>query len=227
MARSYSLVRRSPSSVDIRINQRSDVQSYIFKSSANFDGTYVDTQIVPFNGFKSLTADISTFDSSATSRGQSRFYFNPDDYTLSQSYISNTSTFWLKLAEVKNGVEQAAGPAHMVLPYNSNPERIVTIAGTAPSAVSITGSLEIQLPGQCVGFKINNNGSNPVMVAFEKNGPEFTVSPQSTSPEGLSALFSSVHQIFVRGAGGSSAFSSIFSQRSGKSLDCLKVLINY
>ncbi len=216
MARSYSLAKRTPTLVDVRVSQKATVQSYIFKASANFDGSFTNLQAVPIYGFKSPSVDLSGFDASNSSRNQTRFIFNPDDYTVGSSFVSNSKTFWLKVAEIIGGVEQTAGPAHMVLPFDGCVERIIAMSGSAPNGASIANSMEIQLPSQCVGTRIQNNSSNPLMIAFNLNGPEITISPLATHFEPLYSSAPIVHQIFVRGAGGTAAFDAVFTTRNGR-----------
>ena len=104
---------------------------------------------------------------------------------------------------------------HLILPYISQPNRPIMLSGTAPEASSLASSLEIQLPMQVNNVQIQNNGSNPLFVAFEPTGPEFEVYPVSSAPNlNLYETYPASSQLFVRATGGTTTFNLISALRN-------------
>ena len=216
MARSISVYRRKPNLIDLFVRQRPNVAAYRFKAGTNFDDASPTLfQIVPSAGYKSLSVpdDIGFVDSQF--RGCTRFTFNPADYTVAVPAVSDLKNLWIKIAPVSTS--GAVGPDesyHLVLPSNLYPQRSVVISGIAPNVGSLTSSLELQLPMLCNNWEFQVTGSVAVFVAFESNGAEWQVNPLSTYQTNFSKAYENTSQIFVRGNGGTSAFTAIFSQRN-------------
>ncbi len=103
---------------------------------------------------------------------------------------------------------------HLILPYSTQPNRSFILNGTAPNKADLAHSLEIQLPMQVNDLQVQNNGGVDIYVAFEPTGPEFTVTPLSSSFTNLKTIFQSTSQIFVRGNGSSSIFNVIAAARN-------------
>lgn len=214
MPRSLSITRRRPGLIDCSLPARAGVASYNFQWAANFDGAYATFQNVPATGIMApkvqSVIDVGFTDSQF--RGRTRFVFSPNlDYG-----IPDTKQIWLRIQQV--GVDGTLGAfeaGQLVLPYESTPNRTVIIAGTAPSATSISGSLEIQLPQQLYNPIIQNNavGTN-LFIAWEAGGPEFDVPPVLTSAIDFFQTYAITHQLFVRGGGATAAFSAVFALRN-------------
>ncbi len=242
MARILSLYRRRPKLIDVNLQSGpyapsalgqaagKVAASYDFQVSSNCDGTFTTFQNVPASGgYRSPTAQdsVAGFDSEQFSQSRTpyltRFAFNPIDYmtggavntVFSTAGVSDATPIWLRVIQknLDTSTNTASAP-HLILPYPIIPQRPVIVGGTAPNAVSIAGSLEIQLPMQCNGIQIQNNGSNVLMVAFESTGVEFTVPPLSTEFTDLGMTYQTASQIFVRGVGGTTAFNMISAMRN-------------
>lgn len=139
----------------------------------------------------------------------------PSNYGLPDSAF-----FWLKLVYVDSAGDDIpsilvpAGPspsaATLVLPPFVGNEQ-AGFNATAPSETSLADSLQIDLPRQMSNFRIRNLSTTiPLYVAFQEGGPEIVVPGQASSQEsiGFEGLVSS---IWVRGSGGTAAFSAQFT----------------
>jgi hypothetical protein len=133
----------------------------------------------------------------------------PSNYGLPDSAF-----FWLKLVYVNSADADMSSPAPsaatLVLPPFVGNEQSGFNA-TAPSEAALADSLQIDLPRQMSNFRIRNLSTTiPLYVAFQEGGPEIVVPGQATSQEsiGFDGLVSS---IWVRGSGGTAAFSAQFT----------------
>jgi hypothetical protein len=128
--------------------------------------------------------------------------------------LPDEAFFWLKLVYVDSTGAEMTSPAPsaatLVLPPFVGNEQSGFNA-TAPSEASLVDSLQIDLPRQMSNFRIRNLSTTiPLYVAFQEGGPEIVVPGQTTSQEsiGFEGLVSS---IWVRGSGGTAAFSTQFT----------------
>lgn len=209
MARTLSVYRRRPGLVDLTIASRPGVRAFIFKHAPNFDVGAVPFQQVPITGYRSPSAPIGPAEGF---RGLTRFAFNPSDYG-----IDDAKPIWLRVSAVN--VDGSVGPdeaLHLVMPFPPHGRRAIVLNGLAPSGADVSESLELNLPFQCQGLEIQNNGSQNLHVAFEPGGPEFLVFPLSTGYTNLAVNYPAFHQIFVRGDGGPVNFSAVTSARDEK-----------
>jgi hypothetical protein len=133
----------------------------------------------------------------------------PSNYGLPDSAF-----FWLKLVYVNSSDADMSSPAPsaatLVLPpYVGNEQ--AGFNATAPTGTSIADSLRIDLPRQMSNFRVRNLSTTiPLYVAFQEGGPEIVVPGQVSSQEsiGFDGIVSSV---WVRGSGGTAAFSAQFT----------------
>jgi hypothetical protein len=133
----------------------------------------------------------------------------PSNYGLPDSAF-----FWLKLVFVDSSDSEmtspAPGAATLVLPPFVGNEQSGFNA-TAPSGTTIADSLQIDLPRQMSNVRVRNLSTTiPLYVAFQEGGPEIVVPGQTSSQEsvGFDGIVSS---IWVRGSGGTAAFSVQFA----------------
>jgi hypothetical protein len=219
-----SLAYRRPGIVDVRVPLRPGIRAFQFQAASNFDAVFADLQLVPNSGFVGaaiLAEDpvrlrVASGLMGDPPRGHARFLFNPNFYTGAVPAVADGTPFFLRVRPVDDaGSVGTAEAMQMVLPYDSAPSRPVILSGTAPSGAGIANSLEIQLPGQCHDFDFQNNGNADLFVAFERPGAEYTVSPVTSAFKSFKMRHPSVSQVFVRGGGGTTAFSSIFTLRTG------------
>jgi hypothetical protein len=203
MPRSISVYRRRANLIDMNWPSRVNVQSYILKAATNFDGVFSSFANVSANGFRSKSVVDYSF-TSEQFRGKTRIMFNPTDFSL-----SDTQPIWIRIAAVATGgVIGSDETIHLILPYQPPANRMFILSGTAPSAVSIANSLELQLPQQCKNVIIQvNDAANDLYVAFEPNGTEFRVPTLKSDYTNFQSVYASVSQLFIRGNGGTSLFN--------------------
>ena len=130
--------------------------------------------------------------------------------------INDATPIWLQIVQKnKDGTSNTAEAPQLIQPYSSQPNRTVILSGTAPLAGTIYSSLEIQLPMQVNNVQIQNNGSNPLFVAFEPTGPEWEVYPVGTAPNlNFYETYTASSQLFVRATTGSTTFNFIGALRN-------------
>jgi len=133
----------------------------------------------------------------------------PSNYGLPDSAF-----FWLKLVYVNAAGSEMTNPAPsaatLVLPPFVGNEQ-AGFNATAPSQTSITDSLRIDLPRQMSNFRVRNLSTTiPLYVAFQEGGPEIVVPGQASSQESI-GFEGIVSSIWVRGSGGTAAFSAQFT----------------
>jgi len=223
MARYLSIYRRRTNLVDLNLQARVGAASYQFQAASNFDAAFNTFQVVPATGFRSVSTPDTGFDGeqfrgpqgAASPVGFTRFKFAPSDYTVAVPAVNDALPFYVRIIQTDvSGVVHPAESMELILPYNPEPNRPVILSGNAPNAASLAGSLEIQLPMQVLNSQFQNNGANDLFVAFEPTGAEFRVPPLSTLQTNLVTTYPSITQLFVRGAGGVTAFNFIGALRN-------------
>ena len=218
MARLLTLHRRRANLVDLTLQVQPGVAAYQFQAATNFDAAFTTFDTVPSGGKASQTATDLAIDGSSKFRGLTRFLFNPADYATTG--VSETKPMFVRVLFVPfvgAGVTSVPGTpsgTHMVLPYDSSPDRPIVLNGTAPGATSMTGSLELQLPGQCRNLQIQVNGAADMWVAFEPGGPEFRIPALSVEFTSLSLFAPVVTQLFFRGDGAATTFNAVMGLKN-------------
>lgn len=205
MARPFSVYKRTANLVDLIWEAVPGIKSYKFEYSSNFDGTFTDMQEVPAGGFSSPS--VLPDGAFVNLRQSVRFRFNPSDYS-----ISDSDPFFLRVTPVDwAGVEGDTGPMQMIVPYGTQPNRPIILSGTSVQGADVSESLIIHLPSQVVGANIKVQSGSPLVISFEEEGDEYKIF--STGP-GLDNNFPSFSAIRLRGDGGDSVFSAMFSLRN-------------
>lgn len=133
----------------------------------------------------------------------------PSNYGLPDSAF-----FWLKLVYINAAAAEMTNPAPsaatLVLPPFVGNEQ-AGFNATAPSETSIADSLRIDLPRQMSNFRVRNLSTTiPLYVAFQEGGPEVVVPGQASSQESI-GFEGIVSSLWVRGSGGTAAFSTQFT----------------
>lgn len=138
-----------------------------------------------------------------------RMIFKPGNYSL-----SDTDAFWLRLFYIDGaGAEMsnpAPGAATLVLPPFSGPGQSGFTA-TAPVGAGFANSVQIDLPRAMENLRVmNNDGTNPLFVAFDGGGPEIKI------PAGkeITGFLGTASSLFVRSTGGSVEFTTTFAYAS-------------
>lgn len=214
MPRVISVDRRRNGIVDLSVRRRAGVKGFQFKASSNWDGAFTLFESVPNHGFKSATCPEAAYGYGRYDHVV-RFLFNPTDYTVGVPAVRDDTPFYILAAPIND--DGSVGPneaIHVILPYNSAPNRSFVMAGTAPSGANLAASIEVQLPQNCNDFDISNDGAANLYVAFERPGAEYLVQPTSTAFKSFEQAFTNVNQVFLRGAGGSTTVSIAFTIRN-------------
>jgi hypothetical protein len=213
MPRSISVSRRRANLVDLTVRRRPGVRAFQFKAAANFDAAFTLFETVPNVGVRNGPPDIGP--DAACFKDQVRFLFNPDLYTATAPGCVDANPFFILIAPVSDaGVVGSDEAMHLLLPYSSAPNRPVVLQGNIPSGAGLANSIEIQLPMQCNDFDIQNDGGADLYVAFERPGFEYRVQPVTTAFKTFEQTYTSVSQLFLRGAGGATVMSATFTLRN-------------
>ncbi len=218
MARTISIVRRRPNIVDLQVPLRTNVSGFRFKAAANWDsGSFTAFQDVPNAGFRSATVADPALGTSKYSQF-CRFIFNPADYTTGVPAVVDNAPIFIRLAPLDLSGNPGSDEAiHVIMPYNSIGNRSFVLRGTVPAGVAQTNALEIQLPFSCNDFDIQNDGAADLFASWENPGGEYRILPVSSDFRSLNMTFTTISQIFVRGAGGTTTMSAIFTVRNNPS----------
>jgi hypothetical protein len=205
-ARIFSILRRRPGIIDFITPIQppsSGVVGYRLKTDASQDpsGAFATT-IMTKNLYGYEDPDVRGM--SPIQPGEHvRIVFKPQNFSLTDA------AFWLKLVFVNASNAEMGTPAPsaptLVLPPFDGPVQ-TGFNSTAPSGTDITQSLRIDLPRAMDNFRLRTIGSPSIYLAFQEGGPEIIV-PTTQEGIGFDGLVTS---FWVRGSGGSSAFSATF-----------------
>lgn len=216
MPRSLSITRRRAGLIDASMPLRPGVSSYNVQWATNFDAAYATFQNMPAVGMTSPGVRSLIDNSFADSqyRGKTRFIFNPNEYG-----IPDLNPIWLRIQAVNNDGSLGAFEAgQLILPYSSQPNRVITISGTAPAGNVQSDCLEIQLPMQFQNPTHQNNAAaTDLFISYEPGGSEYRVRPIATVFELLNYTYGANSQIFVRGGGATASFAIIGSLKNNPS----------
>ncbi len=213
MPKVISISDRKPLRVDAQVRNRSDVYALQFQASSNWDGVFTPFETVNKHGKMSRTV-IDPGSIGSQFRDQTRFLFNPNDYTTTVPAVNDDLPFWIKIAPVSRaGVVGTAGDPHLVLPFKAIANRSFNINGVAPN-VTAANAIEIVLPFQCNNISLKVTGANDLLFSFDRNGYEYIVSPETTNYTNFEKAFASFSSIFVRGSGGVTNFYANISLRT-------------
>jgi len=206
--------------------------SYDFYVGANFDtASFTKFQNVPASGgytspTLSLPGKSIAFDGEQFSQKRTpyltRFRFAPSDYqtgglvntAFTTAGVTDLTPIWIQVVQNNlDGTSNTVTAPWLVLPFNSEPNRPILLAGTAPNGP--TTPLEIQLPMQCNNIQIQNTSTTSnLMVAFEPGGPYFTVYQATVEGLNLYETYPSAYQLFVYGESNTCTFNVIAALRN-------------
>jgi len=206
-ARLFSVPRRKAGMVDLITPIRSDVEGYRLKAASNFDGSFTTLLTAPVYGY----VDPEVAGSQHTSYGGEnvRIIFKPSKYGL-----SDTGALWLKLYFIIGGVEQTTAPnapsaATLLSPIGGLPTTMQGIQGATTVQSSVANSQQIDFPRLVENVHIRNLSTGAdLFVAFDAEGPEVQVKPQTQDLQGFMGTVSS---IWVRSTSASAPFSMTFT----------------
>lgn len=209
--RLFSILRRKNSLLDFSIPPQPEsagVAGYRFKTDTDPGGAFATTAFnSPINGF--VDASVAGPQNVIQPGNNCRIIIDPSAHGIDDNYA-----FWVKMYYLDAvGTEMttpAPSAATLVLPPFVGNEQSGFNA-TAPSGVALANSLRIDLPRQMSNFRVRNLSTTiPLYVAFQEGGPEIVVPGQTLSQEsvGFDGIVSS---LWVRGSGGTAAFSTQFT----------------
>jgi hypothetical protein len=209
--RDFTVIRRRPNYVDIITPKRAGVYGYRLQAATNFDASFT-TILTASIGSGYLDPNINPSKINAiNAMDQIRIIFDPNTFTGTAS-ITDAKQFWLRFVPVD--AAGSAGTPGAVGLIVTDGERIgnsrMQIAGTAPQGAAVANSLRIDLPCSAQDFYIKNENAaagNALFVSTQALGPEIQVSGQET----LKAYDGTISSLYVRGSGGTAAFSASFS----------------
>lgn len=218
MPRSISVIRRTPGVIDLTVRRRPGIIGFRFSAAANFDSAvFTAFQVVPNYGYKSLTApDLGGIGNQF--RDLVRFLFNPSDYTATVAAVRDDVPFYIKIeSQNLDGTFNPAEAMHMIMPAHWTANRPILLQGTVPAGLTQLNSIEIQLPMSCIDWEIQNDGAADIYMSFERGavaGPEYRLQPATSIFRSMEQYVTTVSQIFMRGAKGSTTVSAIFTARN-------------
>lgn len=209
--RDFTVIRRRPNYLDIITPKRVNVAGYRLQAATNFDQSFTTILTASIgSGYLDPSINPSVI-SSVNNNDHIRIVFNPNTFTGTAG-ITDTKQFWLRFVPVDfAGSAGTAGARGLIL---TDSDRIgnsrMQIAGTAPQGAAVANSLQLDLPCAAQDFYIKNENAaagNALYVSTTPNGAEIQVSGQET----MKAFDGMVSTLYVRGSGGTAAFSASFS----------------
>lgn len=210
--RIFSILRRKPGFIHFTTplldSITTSVVGYRLKTDTDPGGTF-GTTVVTVTNTGLIDPAVAGPQNPIQPGNLVQILMKPSNYGLPDS-----AYFWLKLVYVDSSGSEMLSPAPsaatLVLPPFVGNEQSGFNA-TAPSGAALANSLQIDLPRQMSNFRVRNLSTTlPLYVAFQEGGPEVVVPGQASSQEsiGFDGLVSS---IWVRGSGGTVAFSTQFT----------------
>jgi hypothetical protein len=212
MARSISCVTRKTNLIGLVVPERPGKIGFRFSFAVNFDAAFTALQVVPNHGFRSVSVPPTAFGNGTPFKNQVGFIFRPSDYTATIPAMIDGIPLYLRVeAQNPSGTFDSPEAMHLVLPNRNDPNAPFMLRGTVPNAANLAASLEIQLPGRNFNWRIKVDGGSNLEVALDPGGPEYVVLPEPTTGRSYEQVYSSISQLFLRGAGGTSNISSTFT----------------
>lgn len=210
----FSVAYRAPHIVDLLIPKQVNTEGYRIKGSPQFDGSpaFVTLFTAAIGaGFVDPAVDVRKL-SYMPGTNRVRAVFDPDTYTGSAAIVDGAQ-FWLVFTPVSGGVAGTdSDPVLVLAPSQHNGTERIAIQGSAPVGVALANSLSICLGRRMTGFTFkNNDGANPLFVAFSRNGQEIEVPAGAGLNRHSLAGMGSTSTLLVRSTGGAVSFSADFT----------------
>lgn len=211
MSRDFNVIRRRPGIVDMLTPKRANVGGYRIQAAPNFDGVFTTLFTAPISSGYLDPAINPAVLHYVNNNDHIRMVFNPATFTGTAG-ITDTLDFWMRFVPVDfTGTPGTAGnPALVLTDAEHYGNSRVLIAGNAPAAADVTGSLQLELPFTTQDLYIKNEeatGGHALYLADLAGGPEQQISPQETA----TIFHGPVDLLVVRGSGGTARFSASFT----------------
>lgn len=210
MSRLLSCIRRRPRYADFLTPVTAGVALYRLKRASVPEGPYTTFLSVSNVGFLDPAINPLVVDAQQTG-DQVRIVIDPVPYG-----IPETGPTYIQLFHVDGtGAETLKSGAMLLLPDSANHgATAVAMSGTAPNGATIANSMRVDLPRLGADFTLHNESATiPLYVAFVEGGAEFLLQPNTPLPQ-MVLRDAPVASFWVRGSGGTCAFSATFSQAS-------------
>lgn len=206
----FSVPYRAPGIVDIVIPRVTGRTGYRLKASNQFDGSPAFVQLFEMasnSGYLDPAVDARKLH---TMPGQHlRATFNPNTFATGQPIdagLADAQQFWLKFQPVDAGVAGTeSSPILILAPDQLRGRSAIVIAGDAPNASSVSGSLTLCLGRRMTNLTIRNHGGAALFVATNPLGPETQIAASAST-----VLWGEAELLVVRGSGATVAFSADF-----------------
>lgn len=213
----FSVAYRAPGIVDTLIPRVTGRVGYRLKASPQFDGSPAFVQLFEMpsdRGYLDPAVDRRKLHT-MPGQGHIRAVFDPDTFATGQPIaagLDDTRQFWMRFQPVDGGGAGADGDPILILtPSQHNGQSRIVIAGDAPNAANVGGSLTLCLSRRMKNFTIrNHSGSNALFVAFNSAGPETQVASNTS----WTFFGGAESTLVVRGGGAIVNFSADFTVAS-------------
>ncbi len=213
ITRPFSVVRRRSRLLDLIVPKDPAVQGYRLQAASTFSGVFTTILTADISrGYLDTAVDARKLHS-INNRGHVRITFDPQSFN-GTSGIADSDQFWLKYQPVDfSGAAGTASDPVLVLPEEKlRGDSIILISGTAPSAVSLAGSLRLFLSGRIQNLSIRNHEAATTMyVGFERGGSEMALAGGGLQTSIAEVADGAEGCILVRGSGATAAFSATFT----------------
>lgn len=211
---SFAVAYRSSHLVDLVIPKQTGAEGYRIKGSLEFDGSPAFTTLFTASigaGFLDPAVDRRRLHT-MPGTNHVRAVFDPDTFTGTAG-ILDAGQFWLTFTPISGGVAGTESDPVLVLTPNQHQgaERII-IQGSAPVQASLATSLSICLGRRMTGFTFtNNDGANPLFIAFDRNGQEIRIPGAATAQSHPLFGMGSTSSLLVRATSSAVSFSADFT----------------
>jgi len=205
MIREFSAIRRRSGVVDVVTPKRPGVEGYALEWAPNFDIPFTPLVISGLAGY--CDPSLRYMPHTPIPAGNVRIIFNPSTYG-----IDDTKAFWLHFIPISGGAPGAASNPGLVLPDQAGRGAIV-IAGNAPNAGDITGSLQLDFPRLVEDIRVFNQagaGGNSIFIATEGSNAEHEIIA-GVGQNALTSIRGALACIRVRGDGSDVPFTATFT----------------
>jgi hypothetical protein len=198
--------RRRPGIVDFLVTPNALAGSYQIFGGASFDAT-THLQLFAFGqtGFRDDTINPAVLDM-LNQGDRIRVVFDPAQHGLTDTVVNYLQ---LKYVTAAGGGAVVMSPVTMLLPDSMyHGYQVITVNGSAPQGAAPVNSTQIDLSRLARDLQVvNQSATNGLWVGTDAGGDPYYVAPGAQ----YTTFIGTVSSLFVRGAGGTVAFSASFT----------------
>ena len=218
------ILQRSQNLVDLSIRTNRQYKGYRINSALTLDAAFA-------GGSPMFTVRAGTHFRSPgirakrwgrlqeSTRGLTRVFYDPQDYVSATIPPEGDIAFLTVEEQLMDNTFLSPGPILVVPapPFFTSHRPNLTLQGTAPDVSGASnllpppGVMHFVLPRYADSANITNTSANDLAIAFGPGLPEFVI------PAGETRLLADgvIHDVFVRGDGGTASFSMYFALAIG------------